>query len=178
MTLDNNYIDYLIIHYNQKEFLINRSQFSSSISYHSQEELINSNEYYNDYILFGTTKIINFNLDKYLIDTFKADSDNSVKISIISESKQLSDQSQKLIFSKLKNNSKNISDSFIAITISSKAKIIQKSSNEHKSLTKVISHHLIKEGVDGCQFSNNIIQFYLNLDKIIFNTLYSAGELL
>ncbi|MBN2618806.1 MAG: hypothetical protein JXR64_10905 [Spirochaetales bacterium] len=169
------YRDFLFIHYKYKDFIVDRNRFSSSVSFNKKMDVDIDSKYLKDVIEYGQEKILNFNLDQYLEDIFKIEIDSLSKICIISKIDQFSIKTQELlkkIFSKC---NESITRELISFSITSKSEIKKNSIHAFKSLSKIYKDQFEEKGIQYCFFENDRIQYFIDIDKILLNSIGQTG---
>jgi len=144
MILDKKYLDFLFIHYKYKDFIIDRKQFSRSVSFNSLETLDLGKQHLSHIIEYGKESILNFDLDEYLLKTFKVEIDSQTKLCIISNLDQLSDSTVELLNPILNRCNKDVSKSAISFSITSRSEIKKYDLDKFKKLSKIYEDPFVK----------------------------------
>ena len=168
--------DFLFIHYKHKDVIINRKQFSRSVSFNSLQTLEFENKYLLDVIEYGQEKILNFDLDRYLTQTFKVEMESPTKLCIIANLDQLQDSTAEVIKPLLFNCPEEIEKNAISFSISSRSEIKKYDLDEFKELSKVYNEPFKKKGILSCFFNGDRIQYFIDIDKILYNSVTETGE--
>lgn len=176
MISDKEYRDFLFIHYKCKDFIIDRKQFSRSVSFNSLEKIDFGQKYLSHIIKYSNESILNFDLDEYLLETFKIEIDSPTKLCIITNLDQLSDQTRKILNPILKKCHKEISKDAISFSITSKSEIKKYEVEKFKKLSKIYSEPFAEKGILSCFFNNDRIQYFIDIDKFLFNSITEAGK--
>ncbi|OQY36975.1 MAG: hypothetical protein B6229_09070 [Spirochaetaceae bacterium 4572_7] len=163
--------DFLFIYYDKGTFIINRNQFSASVSLDQEQPLDRPIKQFNSFIRYNNYDIAIFDLDDYLKSSFKVESINSTRLSIISKLSLFSSNLKDILIERLFCNNSNLTDEYIAFSITSNSEITPSPISRFKLLSKVLIPKQRENGILSCSFHNSKIEYFIDLESFIYRIL-------
>ncbi len=163
--------DFLLLNYTNMDFVVNRSQFSGSTSIDELRKINSSISFINSIFTFNDQKILLFDCDDFLRQTYSCDNGNRSRLCLLMRMENFSKKIRPLIAKILAKSSK-LSKEYFGLIITSHSEIRKLEIEEIYLSPKGIRRHLNRNGLYGCRFPvENRIQYYIDLEIIILNAI-------
>jgi hypothetical protein len=165
--------DFLLISYREMGFLINRSQFSASTTLEGVTPVKKAPPYLTGTFSYNKGKILLFDYDAYLQDTFRCHRIGDSRLCILMGMDDFSPVRRPLIGKLLKHPS--LSREYLGLVISSQAEIIEIALDELFLSPLNMRPYLNRRGIYGCRFPEaDKIQHFIDFEITIINALKGA----
>jgi len=164
-------VRFLYINYGKTNFLINKSQFTSSILMDSYKTLKSRLKYFDKIMEYNNEYLPIINFNQFLLDNFNFETKQNSKLVIITDINNFSKRNKKIIeiFYKKNGLDAKLSPNLIGLELCNDSKM----ENLHISCLKKIPRNLKKHtdthGVLGTRFNNKSIDYFIDIEKIMFN---------
>jgi hypothetical protein len=163
--------NFLLIRYDNMDFLIDRNQFSGSTSLDELFPVRSGFPYLNYWGWYNRERLLMFDMNRYLTDLFQCRQLGGACLCLIMRIQDFQQQGQDFLKSLLKQSEK-LSQNYFGLIISSQAEIQSLSLTEFFLSPQGIRSLLEKRGVYGCRFpEEEHIQFFIDLQKYLFYAL-------
>ncbi|MBN2628177.1 MAG: hypothetical protein JXA95_16050 [Spirochaetales bacterium] len=167
--------DFLLISYRDMGFLINRSQFSASTTLDEVTPIKNAPPYLTGVFPYNKEKILLFDYDAYLQDTFHCRRLADSRLCILMGREDFSPERRPLIEKLLKHPS--LSRDYLGLIISAQAEIIDIPLDELFLAPRNLRSYLGRRGVYGCRFPReDMIQHFIDFEITLINALRGGGK--
>ncbi|MBN1498716.1 MAG: hypothetical protein JW982_01050 [Spirochaetes bacterium] len=177
MTLNN--CNFLIIHYSEFDFLLNRNQITGSVSNIESSSLDSDNPYINEIINYGDKKLISIDLDLFLRNIFPVKDGSAAKLSVIADISVFSGKNREIITEIIKVTSESCDRKYISFSLSSQSEIKKIDIFSLKLFPLIFRKFYHQYGLLGCRFSEEgKIQYYTDIENLFFNALLKKERIM
>lgn len=171
---DENSHDFLLLHYDRLDFLVDRYQFSGSSSLDRLNPLKNSRPYLDQWGFYNGEKLLMFDMNRYLMDLFRCGQAGNMKLCLILEPDDFLEPGRTMLRRLLEKSGK-LSMKYLGMIVSSQAEIKTMNLREFNLVPPGVGELLKKRGLYGCRFPvEERIQFFVDLQKFFFYSLESS----
>jgi hypothetical protein len=163
--------DFLIMTYEESDFLISRNQFSASTSLNEFGSIKSRNPYLSKYVEYNEEKMLLCDLNGFIKDKYEINEIGSSQVCLVIRIEDTFPQYGK-VFRKLLGQNKRFSQSAIGILITSQAEIHQLPLHELNLNPPGVDSLLQDYALSGSRFvEEERIQYFIHLQKCLVNIL-------
>ncbi len=159
--------DFLYIYYKEQNIVINRSQFSGSISLIGEKKLANKYSYFVSSVTYNEKNIIVFDLDNYFSDNYRTESVNDTKLAIISRIDILEKSAIDKLYRDCFTYNSNLATDYIAFSLTSNSEIKNSPVMKFRLLSQTLNSHLRSKGLLATSFIESRIEYFIDLNHLL-----------
>jgi len=163
--------DFLLLRYQDMDFLVDRNQFSASTSIETIYPVSKSLPYWGHWAWYNEQRLLLFDMNQYLKDLYHCRQSGNARLCLIIKTEDFIPQARHMITRLLRNSSK-LSQQHLGIIVNSQAEIHTLNLKEIYLSPSSVRDFLSCRGFYGCRFpENQRIQYLVDLQKYVLYTL-------
>ncbi|MBN2656044.1 MAG: hypothetical protein JXR86_03220 [Spirochaetales bacterium] len=168
--------DFLQLHYDSLDFLVDRNQFSGSTTLDGIYALKSSRPYLEHWSWYNNEKVLLFDMNSCLKNLFHCGQRGNTQLALIMEPEDFSDAARNFLL-RLLGRTGSLSSRYMGMIVSSQAEIRTMDLGEFNLLPPGVAQLFTKRGLYGCRFPREErIQFFVDLQKIFFYSLETGSR--
>lgn len=168
--------DFLQLHYETLDFLVDRNQFSGSTTLDGIYDLKKGQPYLENWSWYNGEKVLLFDMNSCLKNLFRCGQSGQTQLALIMEPEDFSESARKFLLMLL-GRTNGLSSRYMGMIVSSQAEIRTMDLGEFNLLPPGVAHLFTKRGLYGCRFPREErIQFFVDLQKFFFYSLEKGAR--
>jgi hypothetical protein len=168
--------DFLLLNYDDMDFIVNRSQFSGSTSLNDVKKVKSPLPYIKSIFPYNSSKILLFDCDSFLRETYNSEKHSSSHLCLLMGMENFSLKVRSLVKRVLKGN-ESLSQEYLGLIITSQSEIKRLKINEIHLSPRGVRSVLNSNGLYGCRFPReDRIQYFIDLEIIIHNIILGRNR--
>lgn len=170
-----NRCNFLIIHYEEMDFILNRTQITGSVSNIESRKISCQVPHVKEVIMYGNRKLLSVDLDSYLRYIFGIKEEPQVKLSVIVDVENFSKFNRETILKIIDQDNIACDSRYISFSLTSRSEIRKLDITTLRLFPDTYRERYIHSGLIGCRFpEDNRVQYFADIENLFFNSLLNG----